>query len=203
MASNDPFFIVGSGRSGTTLLRLLLNGHSRIHIPPETWFLTELVKELPLQRELSSSDVERAIHLITSNYRWPDMEMDTAAFARDVGSLTHPTLLQIVELVYRTQLQRAGKSRFGDKTPPYIHIVPQLAKLYPEAKFIHLVRDGRDVALSYVDAGFHDPGSRCYDGSKFDWISAIRRAASYAKATFADQIFTIRYEELVSDPESL
>jgi len=201
MSSNDPFFIVGSGRSGTTLLRLLLNGHSRIHIPPETWFLTDLVKELPLDRELSTAEVERATHLITSNYRWPDMQMDAEAFARYVELLERPRLLAIVEMVYQTQLNRTSKPRFGDKTPPYIHIVPQLLRLFPGAKFIHLVRDGRDVALSYVDAGFHDPGSRCYDGGNFDWISTIRRATSYANATFADRILTVRYEELTSNPE--
>ena len=201
MPSNDPFFIVGSGRSGTTLLRLLLNGHSRIHIPPETWFLTDLVKELPLDRELSPAQAERATGLITSNYRWPDMGMDVSTFVRDIRSLAHPTLLQIVELVYQTQLHRAAKSRFGDKTPPYIHIVPQLLELYPAAKFIHLVRDGRDVALSFADAGSPESSCRCYGGSKFEWNNAIRRAASYSNTKFAARILTVRYENLVSAPE--
>lgn len=199
MSNNDPFFIVGSGRSGTTLLRLLLNGHSRLHIPPETWFLTDLIKELPLAGELSPAEVKRATHLITSNYRWPDMEMDTETFKREAQSLARPTIREIVELVYQTQLNRAGRPRFGDKTPPYIHVVPQLLKLYPGARFIHLVRDGRDVALSFV--GFHEPGCRCYEGGNFEWTGAIRRAASYANTKFADRILTTRYEDLVSSPE--
>jgi Sulfotransferase family len=52
-----PLFIVGSGRSGTTLLRLILAGHSRIHISPETWFVLSLLEELPLKAVLSSTQV--------------------------------------------------------------------------------------------------------------------------------------------------
>ncbi|MEO9188434.1 MAG: sulfotransferase, partial [Acetobacteraceae bacterium] len=78
---NAPFFIVGCGRSGTTLLRLVLSGHSRIEIPPETWFLLALVAHLPLTDPLTPAQVEAAIALITGDYRWPDMQMTAADFA--------------------------------------------------------------------------------------------------------------------------
>jgi hypothetical protein len=54
-----------------------------------------------------------------------------------------------------------------------------------------------------VDAGFHDPGCRCYDGGEFEWTGAIRKAASYANSGFAERILTVRYEDLVSNPEKL
>src|SRR5450755_2077519 len=61
MSSSAPFFIVGCGRSGTTLLRLILSGHSRIHILPETWFVEPLVRQLPLTDPLTPAQVQNAI----------------------------------------------------------------------------------------------------------------------------------------------
>jgi hypothetical protein len=53
-----------------------------------------------------------------------------------------------------------------------------------------------------VDAGFHDPGCRCYDGGEFEWTSAIRKAAVYSRREFADKILTVRYEDLVTHTEA-
>lgn len=196
MSDNTPFFIIGSGRSGTTLLRLVISGHSRIHIPPETWFLLPLVEQLPLTGPLAPAQVAQALDLIVTHYRWPDMEMDAAALRTEVAALAAPTLADVVAPVYRCQLARAGKQRFGDKTPPYVGIVPQLATLYPGAKFIHLIRDGRDVAISFVDAHFH---GRAYHGARFEWTRAVRQAIAYRATPYAAQILEVRYEDLVRD----
>src|SRR5262249_2868800 len=119
---NVPFFIVGASRSGTTLLRLIMAGHSRIHIPSETWFLEPLVQQLPLTHPLSSAQTRQAIDIITSHYRGPDMGIPADEFARSAEALAEPKLADIVDLVYRRQLEMAGKDRFGDKTPQYIGI---------------------------------------------------------------------------------
>lgn len=69
------FFIIGAGRSGTTLLRLIRTGHSRLHIPRETWSIRPLVRELPVSGELTPSQVDRAVTIMTEDHRWPDMEI--------------------------------------------------------------------------------------------------------------------------------
>lgn len=196
---NTPFFIVGASRSGTTLLRLIMAGHSRIHIPPETWFLEPLVQQLLLTEPLSPADVRKAVDIITSHYRWPDMEIATDDFTQHAMALASPKLADIVNLVYQRQLETEGKNRFGDKTPQYIGIVPELAALYPGAKFIHLIRDGRDVAISFIDADFE---GRCYDGERFQWIWAIHKGLAYRNSPHARDILEVRYEDLVSNPES-
>ena len=71
MPSDAPFFIVGSSRSGTTLLRLILCGHSRLHIPPETWFIADLVDRFPLHDPLLPAQVREATDIMVGHYRWP------------------------------------------------------------------------------------------------------------------------------------
>ena len=194
-AEQCPFFIVGSGRSGTTLLQLLLCGHSRLHIPPETWFLQPLVARFPLTGALSPEDAAAATETIVSGYRWPDMEIATEEFRAAAAALPSPGLADLVRLVYRFHLTRAGKPRFGDKTPPYIDIVPQLAELFPGARFIHLIRDGRDVAISFADAHW----GYAYQGRRFEWTHAIRRGLSYRDTPYASQLLEVRYEDMVGD----
>jgi hypothetical protein len=197
MVDTTPFFIIGSGRSGTTLLRLILAGHSRLHIPPETWFLRGLVKELPLQGVLAPVQVERAIDIMTTGYRWPDMGIAADDLRRWTAALQEPSLADLTGLVYRRHLEIAGKPRFGDKTPAYFQIVPQLAELYPGAKFIHLIRDGRDVAISWIDLNY----DRYYERPGFEWTTVMQTRRTYVNGPHWHQILEVKYEELIADPE--
>lgn len=198
MTENAPFFVVGSGRSGTTLLRLILAGHSRLEIPPETWFIGQLVREIPLRRVLSREDVLRAVAIMTGEYRWPDMGIPAEEFRARALALRDPKLVDVVNIVYHDHLRCSGKPRFGDKTPPYIDIVPELCELYPDAKFIHLVRDGRDVAISYIDLRWD---GRCYEPD-WVWSSAMRRREEYRPLPLESRILDVKYEDLVSDLEA-
>ncbi len=193
-----PFFIIGSGRSGTTLLRLIIAGHSRLHIPPETRFIHPLVDELPLTDVLSPAQVARAVFIMTHDYRWPDMEIPAEQLARQATGLSGARLVDVINLVYHEHLARAGKQRFGDKTPGYVEIVPQLATLFPGAKFIQLIRDGRDVAISFIDLDW----SRYYEGTGFEWTRATKRRRELLGTPYADQILQVRYEDIVKDLEN-
>jgi hypothetical protein len=197
MPDNTPFFIIGAGRSGTTLLRLILAGHSRLYVTPETWFIGPLVHDLPLTAKLDEAQVERAVELIVADYRWPDMEMTVESLRSKARQIAQPSLVDVINIVYAEQLARAGKSRCGDKTPIYIEIVPQLIALYPGARFIHLIRDGRDVSISRIDAGWE----RYYEASRFTWTQTMRWRERYANASFSHQILEVKYENLVTDPE--
>lgn len=198
MIDNTPFFIVGAGRSGTTLLRLILAGHSRLHIPPETWFVRPLVKELPLTERLSATQVDRAIGLMIEDYRWPDMGIPPEELRHRVAMLNGPRLVDVVNIVYQHHLALAGKQRFGDKTPIYIDVIPQLSVLYPGAKFIHLIRDGRDVAISNIDLGW----DRYYERANFEWTLAMAKRREYLSSPYASHILDVRYEDLVSNLEA-
>jgi hypothetical protein len=195
MAAQGPFFVVGAGRSGTTLLRLILNGHSRLHIPPETWFLRPLLRQCPLDRPLTQPECERAIGIMVRHERWPDMDMPEAVLRQQADALVQKRLVDLVDLVYAHQRAAAGKPRIGDKTPHYFEIVSELATLYPRARFIHLLRDGHDVAISWIDAGwqrYYEPG--------FEWPRAIA-CLQRDRIAFAERFHAVRYEDLVQRPQ--
>jgi len=195
---STPFFIVGAGRSGTTLLRLILAGHPHIHIPPETWFIKDLVEQLPLDVPLKEDQVIQAVEIITTAYRWPDMDMGADKLRASATLLKSPKLVDVINLVYSEQLKRWGKPRFGDKTPCYIGILRELNILYPGCKFIHLIRDGRDVAISTMDMS----RIRYYDRQEFEWWSAMQYRRAYLNSDLAAQILEVRYENLVLQPEA-
>jgi hypothetical protein len=194
-----PFFIVGSGRSGSTLLRLMLASHSRIAIPKETWFLTALVEQFPSDRLLQKSEIVEASAVMTNHERWPDMGLDAAELRRRVASMSGVRLRNLVEVVYRWHMEVEGKSRWGDKTPPYIEIVPALAALFGDAKFIHLIRDGRDVAKSFQKQDWNGPWM---DGYTREWLRAVELDMRLGETPLDERILRIRYEDLVLHPEA-
>lgn len=196
--SDRLFFIVGASRSGTTLLRLMLSGHSRLHVTPETWFIRPLLARLPVDRPLDATEREWAIGSIVNDYRWQDLGVGEVRLRAAVVDRPSVTLRDLTDAVYTCIAEDAGKARLGDKTPMYVEILPQLAKLYPDAQFIYLLRDGRDVALSYIDAGW---GYRCYEGDRFEWTVAVRAARAFAATAPATKWLEIRYEDLVRAPE--
>ncbi len=196
---NDaPFFIVGSGRSGTTLLRAILATHSRLTIPPETWYLNRLTDLLAVERALTAEEVDRVTRTMIGHYRWPDLEVQADEFRREVAGLKNPHLRDIVELVYRKHLRRDGKVRWGDKTPGYIELVPKLAQLFAGAQFIHFIRDGRDVAKSFQAKSWY--GDRLHDNAR-EWIDAMDCSERWSNSEVSKQILQVRYEDLVLDTE--
>lgn len=195
-----PFFIVGAGRSGSTLLRMMLTSHSRIAIPPETWFLLPLVEQFSVDRALSCEELSRAIAMMTAHYRWPDMQVSTAELRDRAAQLAAARIRDLVQIVYDIQLRRSGKARWGDKTPPYIRIIPQLAAIFPGARFIFLVRDGRDVAKSFQSLMVYGKTVR---QNTVEWLEANRWARKWLASPHAGSILRVRYEDLVVDPETV
>lgn len=198
VASETPFFIVGSGRSGSTLLRMMLSAHSRLCIPPETWYILPLIERFSLTEPLAPDDVAAALHTITSHYRWPDLGIDEPTLAQWVYQLPAPRLSDILSTIYSALARNEHKVRWGDKTPPYIKIIPELLVLYPRAKFIHLVRDGRDVVKSFRSTGWYGPLLHKNVG---EWRGAIQSYEAHIRAGLSKQMLPVRYEDLVRDSE--
>jgi hypothetical protein len=195
---NNPFFIIGSGRSGTTLLRLMLAAHSRLTIPPETWFLIPLVEQLPHRDVLTSEQVEQAIDIITQHYRWPDLEIESDELARLARGLPEPTVRGVADLIYDRLAARDGAPRWGDKTPPYAKIAPEIVELYPDAQFIHLVRDGRDVSISMYRKRWW---GRWLIENTSEWRESMGWMKRNREVLDSDRILEMRYEDLVLDTE--
>jgi Sulfotransferase family len=182
------------------MLRLMLASHSRLYIPPETWFLIPLVQRFSIDRPLSAGEIESAVAIMTSHHRWPDMKLDAQEFRSRVRRLRAPYLSDLAEVVYRSYGEATtGKPRWGDKTPPYIGIVPQLAAMYPQARFIHLVRDGRDVARSFQSRGWI--GSDWLHDNGREWLRAMDAHWRLMRSELRERILLVYYEDLVRETE--
>jgi len=196
--NNAPFFIVGSGRSGSTLLRLILCAHSQVSIPPETYFIAPLIEQLPINQELDKEQISLAIEIMTDHYRWADMMMSKEDLVSNVPKGMPLYISDLLDIVYEYHLDRDDKQIWGDKTPPYIAIVPQLLELYPNAKIIFLVRDGRDVTKSFQATGWY--GTWLHENTR-EWKDAVLRCKQFTDALPNIDIYEVKYENLVLDTE--
>ena len=124
MPADSPIFIIGCGRSGTTLLRMMLDSHPRISAGEETKFLTDLQPIVGEHWSLLSA-------YGFSREWWLDR---IRAFYGDFQA---------------EYLAKRGKQRWAEKTPGYTFHLDFIAELFPDAQYVHVIRDGRDVALSW------------------------------------------------------
>ena len=185
-------FIVGVARSGTTLLRLMLDAHPDLAIPPETHFIPKVVKAC----EESGDPHERVFDLLTTHRRWPDYRLDADELRGRLDRIDPLSAGDALRAFYGLYAERQGKPRWGDKSPSYVRRMRRVASALPEAHFVHLVRDGRDVALSQVEVDF---GPDEVTGAAKDWVDGIGKARRQARRL--RHYMELRYEDLVADPE--
>ena len=190
--SKPPFFIVGAQRSGTTMLRLMLNSHRNLAVPFESKFVAEFYKRLDDYGDLKRSENRlRLLHDIQQHEAVRRGHLIAATdeqLVLDVSS--YPELLARIFSCYAS---KSGKSRWGDKTPSYVTDIPLLRLLFPECRILHIVRDGRDVAQSMARVSW---GSSHVPHLAMDW----RRKATLGHKTgitLGRHYLLIRYEHLV------
>jgi hypothetical protein len=186
-------FIVGVGRSGTTLLRLMLDAHPDMSIPAETHFLPAI-----FQPAATDLDLEGAYRTVTGAKSWANLAIEADDYLAALRALKPFAMGDAARAFYRLYTQRKGKSRWGDKTPSYRGHMRLIQEALPEAHFIHLIRDGRDVALSYRGLWF-GPGDDIEAQAKF-WVREISGARAAARDL--RHYMEVRYETLVAEPEA-
>jgi hypothetical protein len=183
--------VVGVPRSGTTLLRMMLDSHPLLAIPPETGFLCRLAELDP------GADCARAAcDILAGAETWPDFHLAPAALAGALDREAPCTPAVAARTFYRLYAQRFEKPRWGDKTPTYGTDIDRIARLLPESRFVHLIRDGRDVAVSVRRLWF-SPGAVIAEIAG-DWAERIERARELARSVA--HYLEVRYETLVAEP---
>lgn len=194
-----PFFIVGHPRSGTTLLRFMLASHPRLFVPDETGFIPFLVKKNQIDAPLTLAQTEKILQRIGAlNFLWRDCVKDIPAF---YASLPEPRLNHLLDSIFRNHTADHPITRWGDKTPLYIQYIDLLNRIFPEAQFIHLIRDGRDAALS---ARKKWPENAAYMDSYYllkNWVRNIRTGLQAGQWLGEARYFELYYETLVQKPE--
>jgi hypothetical protein len=185
-------FIVGSGRCGTTLLRMMLDAHPTLAIPPETHFIPTLASVF----SDPSKDLDEFLHALSGFHTWSDFGLEVGALDDALRSAGPFDLTHALRTFYRLYAEKCEKTRWGDKTPMYFASMGLVQRVLPEARFIHVIRDGRDVALSIKDLWFGPDSIQDIAGW---WVSRIGEARSQV-----DELtwyLEIRYEDLVLNPE--
>lgn len=179
------------------MLRLMLDAHPDLAIPPETHFIPEVSRACG--KALDNSGDPRRVFLdtVTSHRRWEDFKLEEPVLAERIAAIESFDLGQALRVFYGLYAQRFGKPRWGDKTPPYVRNMELVGGLLPEARFLHVIRDGRDVALSSMGLWF-GPGS--VEEAARRWQSAIREARRQAESL--PHYLEVRYEDLVTDTEA-
>jgi len=168
-----PIFIVGCARSGTTLLRMMLDSHPRISCGEETKFLADLAPILGQHwRLLETYGYDRGW--------WLDRIRDFyGGFQED----------------YR---ERRGKVRWAEKTPTYTMHLDFVEALFPDAQYVHVLRDGHDVVASFRERWGYMAGVRAANSV---WAHYVRTARTFGTALPPGRYHELRYEALVGDPE--
>ncbi|MFB4318675.1 sulfotransferase [Actinomadura sp. 21ATH] len=189
--SHRPVFVIGCPRSGTTLLQQMLHCHPRSAMPSETRFVHAAYEERHAFGALEDAANRRELG------EWITGRKATkfAVLGLDAGLVTEeiaagpPTLGSALATVFRAYAREHGKERWSDKRPSYFRRVPMLRRMFPDAQFVHLVRDGRDAIGSLK-------GMPWYKGdvvsAALTWreagsarVRAVRRAATARRAARA------------------
>ena len=115
---------------------------------------------------------------------------------------------EAIAAVFAAYAAQRGKPRWGDKTPLYMQHLDLLDRLFPDARFVHPIRDGRDAALSFlaVPPGLMTEGwghPRDAAGFACQWAIEVRAARRLGARVGADRYLEVRYEELVADPDTV
>jgi hypothetical protein len=200
MHESRPLFIVSAPRSGSTLLRLILDTHPQIAVPPPGWLFDLVYPYLysygDLSQEANIIDLAEDVLATPTVKKWP-IQASPASLVAAAKSRSFAGLYGALHEAYAAL---ANKKRWGEKTPRNAFWIDEIRQNFPNAQIIHIVRDGRDMAIDISDSMLL-PYS-VYAGANVwqRYVRAIRESASRLPASaFAE----IRYEDLCANPEAV
>lgn len=220
-ARHAPFFVIGVGRSGNTLFRRILTAHSELHIPPETFVLGSVLEDFPrVARHSSWPDlVQWVLGRFAFHAEWHTFDAELGPLARRLAEVPpeERNLATILDgfFRYHGEVHGTPKKRWGDKTPlnsldqraargkPAERLgrgtprtLERLARVFPDARFVHIYRDGVDNVYSHLRGGFFADAE---DAAK-RWLHVVRQCANFCER-HPDRSLAVRYEDLVRDTE--
>ncbi|HBS88292.1 MAG: hypothetical protein A2W91_17755 [Bacteroidetes bacterium GWF2_38_335] len=199
------FFIIGRPRSGTTLIRTMLDAHPNVNIPVECPLVVNLYHKYKRIKKWDSFQRSRFFADVTSQWKFESWSVDKEKLKSDIENAPESTglaeLIKIVFASYPSFFAKEDILLLGDKNPVYslkYSYMKILLKVFPEAKFLHITRDYRDNFLSYQKVDFEAPVTSliCYR-----WKHSAHASDRLREKT-GDKFYSFRYEDLISDPEN-
>ncbi|MDA0772533.1 MAG: sulfotransferase [Cyanobacteria bacterium] len=205
----NPIFIIGCPRSGTTLLASILNRHSQIASGTETHFFdfvsrrninwkeftltsfTKLLAESRIQDFIQAAGISK--EKLIKNYK-----QDPQSKYQSKLEIDQFYKKEVFDLLMNSFLDSRSKARLCENTPQHLCHIEEILTLYPQAKFIHLIRDGRDTIRSLMQMPWRPKG--LLNNARF-WVQNLKEVSKTINKLDTDSILEIRYEELVTKPE--
>ncbi len=184
-------FIVGVEDSGAVLLRLMLNSHPDWAILPETRFIPEISRQW---RE-TKDQREFFLQALVKQSTWKDFHIDPNVLRTRIAAINPSDLTQLLRAFYKLYAENSNKPRWGDGTLGYVISMELIQKLIPEARFIHVIRDGRDVVQSHRN---NSSNPHFIEEAASQWVWTIAQARRQAQNL--NHYLEIQYEKLTLNP---
>lgn len=203
-SSNDskeaPFFVIGSGRNGSTLLATWLNQYKNIFMPSEQFFLPKVVESELKYRHLNTTRMKQKwiSDSIKYNQDWLYNAHYGERLKREVKNCVNSSQFFMETLKCQAAMYKNEVALFGDHSPLMTEYVPLILNLFPKAKFICLIRDPRAVVNSYIKFNTHRDSDILRASAKWNKSAFIFK---WLEKYFPQQQLLIRYEDLLNDRE--
>jgi hypothetical protein len=177
-----------------------LDRNPAVAIPPESHFIPRLWRNRRRYgRNGIIEDRDTFLRDLACEKRFRDWELPVGEIQRAMGE-SAIGFASAIDAIYRAYARREGKEGWADKTPGYIYHAFLIARLFPDARFVHLVRDGRDVALSVLDVGTRHGHAATVAMS---WRRTMRTGRVARDLIGVNRWINVRYEDLVATPETV
>lgn len=217
-----PFiFVVGNSRSGTTMMGRILNNHQLVHTFPELHFFEQLWSGKDKDKILSSEDAAnlaaRLLNIATAGYfakKEPEKYRDEAMMITEPIAPATRTSVNVFATVIRREAEKHGKQIPCDQTPQNVFYIHEILEALPDAYFINMVRDPRDVLLSQKRKWKR----RFLGGTHATWYETIRAWTNYHPLTISKlwnsairarnnsqdrRVMSVQFESLLKDPDKV
>jgi hypothetical protein len=199
--AETPFpFVVGESRSGTTLLRVMLDAHPAMAVPPESYFITGLHKHRDRYAMADGRfDLPRFARDLEGMPRFKGWDLPKAEVDAAFAAPLQGDFAGAIRLLYATYARFHGKRRYADKSPGYVSRMRLLGRVFEEARFVHVIRDVRSVALSLAEMPW---GTTDVALAAARWRHRVGGGRAAGQELGPERYVEVRYEDLVADPEA-
>ncbi len=199
-----PLLFLSPGRSGTTLLRSMLVAGKSIAIPPEAQIFHALAVKFNSMQRLHWNDITRlVVSKFESNENFDEWGINLAPAYQAGMNIPEQdrSLARLIDEVFKTYAaQQFPEARiWGDQSPIHTVYLPWIYPVFPNARYLHLMRDGRDVIASYLDW----LGADVLETVTQRWKISVQRVRDLQEQVRPGQFLEIRYEQLVTQPEDV
>jgi len=207
----SPIFIIGNPRSGTTLLRLMLTCHRNIVIPPECGFAVWWYQKYRnWNSESAKQNLDAFLDDLFGSKKIETWNLNRELLRETLSEKEPESYSDLVSLIYEkfAMQQKETFKRWGDKNNYYLNHIETIFELFSDVQFIHIVRDGRDIACSYkklavskFDSKYAPQLPTEISEIAREWINNLKKIRKSFQTIGWDKVIEIRYEDLVTESE--